>query len=456
MPTETTVDLSALRARSRGPVYAPGDPGWDHARTPWQLGADQRPAAVAVPADQHDVEAVVDFARAAGLRVAPQGTGHNAVPLAPSLADAVLVKTGALGGVAVDPERRRARARAGAIWEDVAGAAARHGLAALSGSSPDVGVVGYSLGGGIGWLARRYGLQSSSLTAVELVTAGGELVRADDGSSPDLMWALRGGGGNFGVVTAVEFDLYPVDWAYAGALVWDWRHSEAVLARWSEWAPTAPDEVTTSARIMQFPPLPDVPAPLRGRNVVMIDGAVLGDHEAILRPLRELRPELDTFAAMPAAGLIRVHGDPEEPMPVVSDQGMLADLPREAVEAFVEVAGPGSGSPLMIAELRQLGGALARRAERPAALPSLAGGFVMFAGTPAPDEQSASAGLDHARRLTRAMEPWANGRAYLNFAEQPMDVGTGYEPDDYARLLEVRAEVDPDGLFLANHTIGGD
>jgi FAD/FMN-containing dehydrogenase len=224
-------------------------------------------------------------------------------------------------GVRVDPATRRARVPAGSLWIDVVQDAAPHGLAALHGSSPDVGVVGYSLGGGIGWYARSLGLQTNSVSAVELVTADGSLVRADHDHEPDLFWALRGGGGNFGVVTALEFDLYPIQTAYAGMLAWDWKHAERVLARWAPWAAEAPD-------------------------------AVLGDDdeaERILAPLRQLAPELDTFARVPAPSLVRLHMDPEGPTPVVSRSALLGDLPDAAFDALLGTAGPDSGSSLLVA-----------------------------------------------------------------------------------------------------------
>jgi FAD/FMN-containing dehydrogenase len=453
--TTSSAELAALRARCSGSVLGPADEGWDAARMGWNLAFDQRPAAVAHPVDERDVAAVVSFARDRGLRVAPQGTGHNPGPLG-DLSGTILLKTSAMTGVEVDPASRTARVRAGALWMDAVGPVGAHGLAALSGSSPDVGVVGYSLGGGIGWLARKYGMQTNSITAVELVTADGELVRADRNHEPDLFWALRGGGGNFGVVTALEFALHPVAEVYAGALVWDWQHAGRVLARWSEWSATAPDEITTSARILQMPPIPEVPEPLRGRQLVMIDGAYAGDPDAgdaVLGPLRELGPELDSFGVMPAADLVRLHGDPEEPMPGLSDHAMLDALPPEAVEAFVATAGPGSGSPLLMAELRQLGGALGRTPAEHGALPTLDASFAMFAAGVPFDAEVGAAVVTHARRLVDTMAPWGRGRSYLNFTEGATDLGTAYREDSYARLRALRARVDPDGVLHANHAI---
>ena len=448
--------MTTHRTVPREQILTAGDDGWEAARQAFNLAAEQRPAAVALPESEHAVLEAVRFASGAGLRVAPQSTGHNAGPLAPSLGGALLLKTSRLRDVEIDPARRRARVGGGAIWGDVVTPAYRYGLAALHGSSPTVGVAGYSLGGGIGWLARRYGLQTNSLTAVELVTADGELVRVDEDHDPDLFWALRGGGGNFGIVTALEFELYPVQHAYAGWLAWDWRAAEPVLKRWSQWAADAPDTVTTSARILRLPPNPNLPEEVRGCPLVAIDGAVIGDiyeAEALMAPLRELRPEIDTFGTMPATALARLHLDPEDPVPVLSDDGLLTCLPSEAVEAFVGAAGPESGSTLMIAELRQLGGALGRTPERHGALPRLDGDFLLFACAVPMGPGSTAAGRAHAARLTAALDPWSSGRRYQNFAERPLEPGSIFEPETQRRLTAIKARVDPDGLFQANHAI---
>src|SRR6476619_3002884 len=213
-------------------LVLPHEPGWNEARVAWNLAVDQQPAAVALPESAADVAAVVRGARRRGLRVAPQGTGHNAAAIG-SLAHTVLVKSERMRGVKIDPAARVARVEAGVLWAEVSEAAAEHGLAALAGSSPDVGVVGYSLGGGISWLARRYGLAANSVTAVELVNAAGELIRADACNDSELFWALRGGGGSFGVVTALEFQLYPITEVYAGVLFFPIERGAEVLRAWS-------------------------------------------------------------------------------------------------------------------------------------------------------------------------------------------------------------------------------
>ncbi|MEX5637378.1 FAD-binding oxidoreductase [Parafrankia sp. FMc2] len=464
MATAPPTVLSPAPVPAPGSVPAPpagglllaGDPGYEAARLPWNAAVDQRPAAVAHPADAAEVAAVVRMAAANNLRIAAQGTGHGAASLG-ALDDVVLVRTSRLTEVTIDPRARRARVGAGALWLDVVTPAAAHGLAALHGSSPDVGVAGYSLGGGLSWYSRALGLQTNSLTAIELVTADGTLVRADADHEADLFWALRGGGGSFGVVTALEFDLHPIDTAYAGLLAWDWRHAERVLTRWADWAGTAPEAVTTALRLLQVPPIPEMPEAVRGRQLVAIDGAVLGDNadaERILAPLRELGPELDTFTRLPAPALIRLHMDPEGPTPVVSASRMLAGLPAGAVDAVLNTAGPDSGTSLAVpAELRQLGGALARPAPGGGALACLDGAFVLFSCGVVPTPDAAAQAVADARRVAAALAPFAGGQEYLGFVEAEVDASAGYDPRTWARLRAIRAAVDPGGLFVANHPV---
>lgn len=307
-----TADLTTLRSSLAGPLVVAGDPSWAEARRAWNLAVDQRPAAVALATGVEDVAAAIAFARASGLRVAAQGTGHGASTL-PSLADAVLLKTVRMGGVEIDPVAGRARVEAGALWGEVVVRAAEHGLVGLAGSSSDVGVVGYTLGGGVGWLGRRYGLASNSVLAIELVTADGEHVRADRDNEPDLFWALRGGGGSFGVVTALELELHPLSAVFAGMLVWPAENGAAILDTYRAWTREAPDDLTASIRYLNLPSLPQVPEPMRGRAVIAVDAAYLGspaDGESLLEPLRAAgSAEVDTFSVIPAADLRSLHGD---------------------------------------------------------------------------------------------------------------------------------------------------
>ena len=452
-----TSSAAALRGFLPGRVHLPGDPGYDAARLPWNVAVDQRPAAVAFPRTAAEVGAVVRAAAENGLRVAPQSTGHNAGPLAArGLDDVVIVRTSEMGTAVADPVRGIVRVEGGALWEPAVEAAAAHGRAVLHGSSPDVGIAGYSLGGGIGWYARKLGLATNSLTAVELVIADGTLVRADETTNPELFWAVRGGGGSFGVVTALEFRMYDIPTAYAGMLVWDLARIEPVLREWAAWAPDASDEVTTSFRAMRIPPLPELPEFLRGRQLAIIDGAVLGSDECgreLLAGLRALSPEMDTFARVPAKSLVRLHMDPEGGAPVVSDTAMLGSFPEAAVDAFLSEVGPDATTSLLMAELRQLGGALGRPHEGGGVLSHLDAAFVTFAGAMAATPEMGAQGHADAVRLTGALAPFANGRQYLNFAENPVDPRTAHAEGVWTQLKGIRGAVDPHGMFAANHPV---
>ncbi|MFQ1002656.1 FAD-binding oxidoreductase [Modestobacter sp. SSW1-42] len=448
----SVTDLAALRRLCGGAVHLPGDPGYDDARRPWNLAVDQRPAAVAYPASTSEVADVLRAAGALNLRVAPQGTGHNAGPLG-DLSGTVLLRTAAMTGVVVDPDARRVTVRAGTLWLEAVEAAAAHGLAVLHGSSPDVGVVGYCLGGGMGWYARARGLAAHSIVAAELVLADGSVVRVDAEHRPDLLWALRGGGGNLGVVTELTIEAFELTTAHAGVLVWDATRAAEVLPAWVDWAREAPPEVTTSFRLLSVPPLPEVPAPLRGRDIVMVDGAVLADPATaagVLAPLRALGPELDTFADLPPAALTHLHMDPEGPTPALSETVMVGDLPPEGSAAFLAAAPPGTG--LMVAELRQLGGQLSVPSPT-AALTHLDGAFVVFGGFVPIDPEVTAAGLAGTARLAEAMAPWATGQQYLNFVERPCDASVGYSAQVWETLRRLRDELDPRGVLHANHQV---
>jgi hypothetical protein len=449
------LDVGPLRARVAGDVSVPGDADWDEARLAWNLAVDQRPAAVVQAETADDVAAAVAFAREHGLQVAAQGTGHGASALG-SVEDTILIKTHRMRGVSIDPVARIARAEAGVIWMEVTAAAAEHGLAALAGSSPDVGVVGYSLGGGMGWLGRKLGFATNSITAIEAVTADGRRVRANAEDDPDLFWAMRGGGGNFAFVTAIEFALYPIPEVYAGVLFFPLERSAEVLNAWREWVETVPEEVTSVGRIMQFPPFPDVPEPLRGNAFALVEATVIGDEAAgaeLLRPLRELGPVLDTFEVRGVETLQQLHMDPEHPVPGLGDGMLLGELTPETVDAVVEVAGPGSGSPLLSVELRHLGGALSTPAPANGALSALDAAFAVFAVGIAGDPEGKAAVERHVDAVLAALRPWDAGTIYFNFTERPAAGRRIYPEHVEHRLRRVKAAYDPSGLIRSNHPI---
>jgi FAD/FMN-containing dehydrogenase len=445
---------AGLRGLCGGAVHLPGDPAYDMARAPWNLLVSDHPAAVAYPAFPDEVADVLRAAAAAGLAVAAQGTGHGAPPLEGRLHDAVLLRTSAMNEMNVDVENRIARVGAGVLWGDLAEAAGAHHLASLHPSSPDVGVVGYSIGGGIGWYARRLGLQCNAVVAAELVLADGTFVRATADSDADLFWAVRGGGTPLGVVCALEFRLHPVESVVAGFLAWDWTAVEQVLPAWAAWCAEAPEDVTTSFRVLEVPDSASMPSEIRGRRLVVIDGAVLGDdHLAadVLAPLRSLAPEVDTMARVPPASLVRLHLDPEGPTPAYASSTLVSGLPDAAVAAVIDAAGPSSGTSLAVAELRQLGGALSRPAADAGVLPSLDGAFLALGLGLETDSGDWQQQREDAARFLAAVEPWATGRRYLPMVDASIDTRKAFPPAVHARLSAIRRAVDPHGLFMAPH-----
>ncbi|MEN3282423.1 MAG: hypothetical protein V7607_3563, partial [Solirubrobacteraceae bacterium] len=398
--------------------------------------------------------AIVRFARERGLRVTAQGTGHGAAALG-SLQDTVLVKTHRMRVVGIDPECRLARAQAGAVWADIVAPASEHGLAPLAGSSHDVGVVGYTLGGGVSWLGRKHGLAANGVVAIQVVTADGRVRVVDANHEPDLFWALRGGGGSFGIVTAIEIALHPVEELCAGMLAFPWERSAEVLRAWREWTRTVPDEVSSCGRIVQIPPLPDVPEPLRGRSLVVVAVACLHGEAAtsdLVAPLRALGPELDTIAPTGPGGLLGLHMDPQGPVPVSGDGALLAELPGEAIDALVAAAGPGSGSPLVSVELHHLGGALGRAEDHHGALAALEADFALYAVGITADEASAATVNAHVDAVKGALSQWNAGRRFLNFSERRSGEDA-YPPAVHRRLRAVKTLVDPDDVIRANHPI---
>lgn len=438
----------------RGRIATADDPDWDEARQAWNLAADQRPSAVAFVEGAEDVSNVARFASDSGLRVAAQGTGHGAAALG-SLDDVILIKTERMR--AVEVEDGRARVEAGAWAADVAEGAAKNGWSFLPGTSPNVGVIGYTLGGGLSWFGRKYGWACNRVSAIELVTADGEARTVDATTHPDLFWALRGGGGGYAVVTALHVELVPVSEAYAGALLFPPELAAEGIRAYRDWTAAAPEEASSMLRALNLPPIPDIPEPLRGKKWLAITAACIGSREegeTTIAPLREIgEPVVDSFDQVPVPALSRIAMDPEPPVPALGHHRLLAELPDDAIDAFIDIAGPDAGSPLLLAELRHLGGALRRPAENGGALDKLDGDFVMLGigmlMDPALREPITSA-LD---RLADAMNPWAAEGGYFNYAERPCEVDAILPADTCKRLAQVKRNWDPDDLILANHSV---
>ena len=445
-------DLTPLRDRIDGDVVGPGDYAWDEVRQAWNLSVDQRPAAVALPESPEDVMAIVAFAKANDLRVAPQGTGHGAAAL-DRLDDTILLKTERMRNVTIDPDTRIARAEAGVIWIEVVEAAAEHGLAALAGSSPDVGVVGYTLGGGLSWLARKHGIGANQVTAIEVVTASGDFVRTDWANEPDLFWALRGGGGAFGIVTAIEFNLFPLDEVYAGILWYPVDRAAEVLKVWRAWTDDLPDEMTSLGRILQFPPIPEIPEPVRGQSFVVVEAiwsGEPGEGERLLEPLRALGPVMDTVTTIPVEELGRLHMDPEGPAPGTGDGGTLDDVDGHLIDLFVEHV---VGTPILSAEIRHLGGAVARRSLQHGAVDVFEAPYIMYAVGIAPTPQAREVVDGAVARLRHMLAPWEGEHMYMNFAETRRRPSSLFSSASYHRLRRIKAIVDPTDLIRSNHPI---
>lgn len=432
----------------------PGDPDWDEARAAFNASVDQRPHHVAVPADAAGVAEVVRAAAAAGLRVVAQRTGHAAAAL-DDLRDTVLVRTAALDDVRIDVAARRARIGAGALWRDVVAPAASAGLLAPHGSSPGIGVAGFALQGGVGWYVRSHGLAAHAIVSAELVTGDGTRVRVDAEREPELLWALRGGGGP-GIVTELELELRPAAPLYGGVAFFPIERAPEVLHAWREWAALAPEHITSIGRLLRIPDLPHAPAHLRGRGFVLLEAVAIASPDAAewaLTPLRALGPEIDTFGPIAPTDVPAVHMDPEDPMPFRRGDALLTGLPAAAVDALLAVAGPDAAPPLQSIELRHVDGAATRPPAAPAALGALAGPYAMTAtgmpiGGVGPD--GVQAALDE---LTGALAPFTADARVATFAESRPGAASLFDDATLARLARVRRRVDPGGVIAAGHEV---
>ncbi|MEH3140994.1 MAG: FAD-binding oxidoreductase [Mycobacterium kyogaense] len=442
-------DLTALRSAIAGSVVTPSDEGWDAARAAWNTAADRQPDLIALPRSTADVVAIVAFARAAGLRIAPQCSGHNASAL-PPLTGTVLVSTTNMAGASVDPVSRTLRVEAGTCWGTATSAIDQHGLFAASGSSPDVGVVGYVLGGGLSLMGRTLGLAANHVTSLDVVTPDGAVHTATAKADADLFWALRGGGANFGIVTAMELQLFPLTNVTAGMFVWPYAQRADVVTAWYRWTRTAPQDATTSLRLITFPPSDELPPYLSGQSVVIIDGTVVGgDAEPILADLRALHPHVDTWTPRSAGDMEHLHLDPGQPVPFCSTTALLDDIDDIGLSAFADLMS--CDDPLMFVELRHLGGALAAEGSLDGgATCGLPGEFLLYAVGVGFDATAIEPALAVART---AMAPYANGKCFANFAERPTDSETLFCDNSFQRLQHLRARIDPNNVMLAAHPI---
>lgn len=450
-------DVSELTARIEGTVLVPGDDDYDTERSGFDLSVTQRPAVIVAATGTADVISAVRYAHDHGFPVAVQATGHGITVPAD---DAVLITTHGARAVDVDPGTRTARVQAGARWSEVIARAAPFGLAPLSGSAPGVGAVSYTLGGGVGVLGRRWGFSADHVAALEVVDARGVLRRVTEHAHPDLFWALRGGGGNFGVVTAMQIELVELAVIYGGGLFFPGEVAGTVLGALLATAAEAPDELSLSAALMVFPDLPTVPAALRGRFCCHARVTWCGppdDGEAAIRPLRSVAaPLLDTVRPMPVTDIGTIHNDPTTPRPTNSRSVVAHTVDQRFVDTVLAHAGP--DCPYVI-ELRHLGGALAREPAVPNAVGHRSGVFNVYtpAYPAAPGSPTAATVRASEGHLVDDLAPWSDGGALVNFLAGAHvsrdDVRACYSPDIWARLVEIKTTWDPHNIFRINHNI---
>ena len=449
--------VDSLRRHVAGPVLVQGDEELATEVACWNLAVRHTPAVVVGAACATDVVAAVRWAAEHGLHVAVQATGHGPVRNA---AGSLMITTRRMQGVHIDAGRRTARVQAGVTWDAVMAVAAEHGLAGLRGSSSGVGVVGYTLGGGLGSFGRRHGFAADHVRAVEMVTADGRLRRVTAESEPELFWAVRGGKGSFGIVTEIEFDLVPVEHLTAGGIFFAGADAASVLHAFREWAPTMPEEVSTSIAILRLPPMEELPPPLRGQTVVHLRYAYCGADAAegarLVEPMATAGTVLlGGIGPMPVTAMDAVHMDPVDPTPAWEKGMLLADLSADTVDALLAVAGPQLDLPLIMVELRLLGGALSRQPDVPNAVAGRDAAWGVLALAPGVPELARVAPAV-GRGVLDALRPWAAPGCLVNFLGDVSgadEVAAAYPPATAERLLGLKRVLDPAGTFSFGHAL---
>jgi FAD/FMN-containing dehydrogenase len=440
--------LEHLQALVDGQVIVPGDADYDRARAAWNLTVDQRPAVIVIPAHAQDVAATMRFAALVDLDVAVQSTGHGVARLAN---DGLLLITSNLKGVQINAAAQTAWVAAGEQWGAVLEAAQAVGLAPLLGSTSGVGAVGYTLGGGMGWLARKYGLSADSVLQFELVTPSAEAVIASPTENADLFWALGGGGGAFGVITGMEIKLYPVTTVYGGTLIYPAAMAREVLQFYREWNQYLPDEWTTSVALMNLPPLPELPPFLSGQSVVMVNGCYAGDSlsgQMMAQAWMDWRaPLVNGFHQMPFREVDSISNDPKDPLPGRNSGAWMADLSDDAIETILRFALPAGGPPALVkTEIRQAGGAMATEDPYARAYSHRSAPFILQTVGMAPTPEALQAVDAHVRAFKAALAPHLTGGTYLNFLEADEKYGSlrqSYEADKVELLKGIKAKYDP-------------
>ncbi|MFG1663929.1 FAD-binding protein [Streptomyces sp. Y7] len=452
-------DVVALRRVVQGPVLEPGSEGYAAECATFNLNCGLSPALVVGARSEPDVRAAVRFAVRHGLPVAVKSAAHQIVA---SAEGGLLITTERMKGVSVDERNRTARVEAGVRWSEVLPRTAEFGLAPIVGSAPEVGVIGYTLGGGQSpLLGRSLGYAADHVRWLNVVTADGEARRVTPRSEPDLFWALLGGKGNFGVVTEIEFEVFPVTRFYGGGLFFAGEHLPQVLDAWRAWLPTVGEETTSSLGIQRLPDVPVLPEPLRGAFVIHLRIGHLGpaaEGAELIAPLRESAPVLiDLVEEKPFTSIGEIHMDPVDPMPYFDRSLCLAEFSEKTAGTLVELTGAESGCTLANVEIRSLGGAFDREGEFPNAVPSRGLPYVVFAFAVGALDQAGTLRAELAR-LVDGLAPWAAERGMVNFlspdeATDADGVRALFGVGRFERLAAVKKRYDPDNVFRFNHNI---
>jgi FAD/FMN-containing dehydrogenase len=441
-----------------GTVLTPGDERYDAGRAVFNGAIDRRPALIAEVADARDVAAAIAHGREHDLPIAVRAGGHSGAGYG-VVDDGLVIDVRALQRVEVDVAARRVRAGAGLTWAQLDLATQAHGLAVTGGRVSHTGVAGLTLGSGSGWLERMHGLTADNLVGATVVTANGGVVRASAHEHPDLFWALRGGGGNFGVVTEFELALHPVGPdVLGGVLIFEWSRAGEVLAAYRDIMLAAPDELGGCAALQLAPPAPFVPRRLVGQPVLSLVVAAFGDlagAERLVAPLRALAPAVDAVGPMPYIALQAMldAGNPHG-MQNYWKASFLDDLPDRAIGDLVAAAG-GIPSPLTVVLLQPLGGAYGRVEEHATALSHRDARWAYHALSLWPDPADTPLNRAWTDALTAAMEPYGRGAAHPNYVSDDAGdrVRRFYGAETYERLVQVKRRWDPQNAFALNQNI---
>lgn len=465
--TQATADLEdaaidELRAAIRGGVLTPEDPEYDDVRVVYNAMSDRHPALIARCLGPADVAAAVRFAREHDLLIAVRGGGHSVAGHS-TCNGGVMIDLSLMRGVHIDPEARTARVGGGAIWKDVDREAQLFGLATPGGVVSETGVAGLTLGGGLGWLRRRHGLSCDNLLSVEIVTATGEVLRASNDEHPDLFWALRGGGGNFGIVTSFEFRLHPVGpEVYMAAPIYAMEDAAEVYRGFRDIMTEVPDEVAGACLIWWFPEVPALPEPTRNRHVAIPAAVYAGDDpeegERILRPLREMAEPLADISHPGPYTAIQSGFDPFFPKGEIHSYWKslyLDEVPDEAIDLIAE-RGPERSSRMTMFNLLQLGGEMGRVGPTETAFAYREPGYMLSIDGNWLDAAETDGHVAWVRAFWEEMQRFATGGPYLNFLGADPDtedlVASAYGPN-HRRLREVKRRYDPENVFHLNGNI---